>query len=211
MAKRDKNKALIVICWAFRKEGEVFFSLTKKLGKIFKIGNIYAVNLLCGPGKVKAAVDIMKYIHIFPVKFVISSGMCAGVSPKIKRIGQILTANCVIEFDQPYFKRHLLDFSFKEKKKIFLSGDFVLSSAKYRDFLYRKYKAIGLDWESAGLARVCKEKNIGFRVIRAVSDFGNKRAYLDYYINVPVLSKRLSIYLLGWLKRNNEKILNYII
>ncbi|MFH1013913.1 MAG: hypothetical protein V1769_05350, partial [Thermoplasmatota archaeon] len=83
------------------------------------------------------------------------------------------------------------------------SGDEDIVTIRRKIELFKKYKCLTVDWESAGFALTCKLNNVPFLIFRTVSDLAYEYTTLEYEKNqkmvvenmVETITKSLSVIL----------------
>ncbi len=195
----DLLKSKLINCVVEREGTFEFYSGT--------ISNVNVVILLSGIGKVSAAVGTTLLIERYKPDYIINTGTAGGLQNV--KIGDLILGNKIGYHDadltafgyslgqmaqQPaYFKpdnflsKVILDTvdNLPNKQDIYegtiLSGDSFMSDIeRVNETRINFPEALAVEMESAAIAQVCKQFNVPFVVLRAVSDLageGDSKAY----------------------------------
>ncbi len=176
----------------------------------FNYGTLWGkkvVAVVCGIGKVNAAVCAQILASEYKVDKVINVGIAGGIGENI-RPGDLVIADSLVQHDMDATafgdKRgqipRLDTFDFKSDTKLvelayncskesnehksfvgrIATGDeFVASVDKIR-FLNKEFNAIACEMEGGSIAHVCYLNSIPFVVIRSISDNANTGAHMDF-------------------------------
>lgn len=168
-------------------------------GHIIPFGDEILRTVLCGNGKVNAAVATTLLIEE-GVDIIVNFGLSGGISG-VKR-GDVVIGSKFLEHD---FDLTTLGYSIGEKplqKYVFesdkglqdlfkatysnlkcgtlVTGDSFVSSAEKRDMLSNAFGALACDMESAAIAFCCDINNVPFISLRKISDDAGASAIDDY-------------------------------
>ncbi|MBI5998593.1 5'-methylthioadenosine/adenosylhomocysteine nucleosidase [Clostridium perfringens] len=165
------------------------------------------VAVVCGIGKVNAAVCTQILISEYKVNKVINVGVAGGIGMEIYP-GDVVIANSLVQYDMdtsafgdPIGQIPRLDtFDFKcsqelvdlceeackenEEIKSFtgriVTGDQFVASVEKVKWLGEEFGASACEMEGGSIAHVCYLNNIPFVVIRSISDNANNGAHMDF-------------------------------
>lgn len=170
--------------------------------------NIQCTAVLCGVGKVSAAMCAQTLILKYNPSVILNVGVAGGIDASLK-IGDIVIAKSTIQhdFDVSAFPNrkkgqipgfsdisipctswitNLLIKCAKEIKNIkthsgtILTGDqFVNSKDKILE-LKNEFNGIACEMESGSIAQVCKTNNIDFGIVKSISDLANNNSTSDF-------------------------------
>ena len=171
------------------------------------------VAVVCGIGKVNAAVCTQILVSEYKVSSVINVGVAGGIGKDIYP-GDVVIAENLVQYDMdttafgdPIGQIPRLDtFDFKcdnalvqtakaacnEAKdfKTFsgriVSGDMFVASIDKIKWLEETFGAVACEMEGASIAHVCYLNNTPFVVIRSISDNANNGAHMDYEKFTPI-------------------------
>ena len=204
---------------------------TKKANMTFYKGtldNKDIIAVVCGIGKVNAAVCSQILISEFNVTSIINVGVAGGIGKDIYP-GDVVVATNLVQHDMdttvfgdPHGQIPRLDtFDFKcdetlvkasldaceEIKKIntfsgrIISGDQFISSVEKIQWFEKEFNAMACEMEGASIAQVCYLNNIPFVVIRSISDNANNGAHMDYEKFIPIAVRNSTILLKNIIQR----------
>lgn len=198
---------------------------TKKANMTFYKGtldNKDIIAVVCGIGKVNAAVCSQILISEFKVTSIINIGVAGGIGKDIYPGDVVVGTNLVQHdmdttvFGDPHGQIPRLDtFDFKcdealvkasleaceEIKEIntfsgrIISGDQFISSVEKIQWFEKEFNAMACEMEGASIAQVCYLNNIPFVVIRSISDNANNGAHMDYEKFIPIAVRNSTILL----------------
>ncbi|TGY41730.1 5'-methylthioadenosine/adenosylhomocysteine nucleosidase [Clostridium sartagoforme] len=198
---------------------------TKKANMTFYKGtldNKDIIAVVCGIGKVNAAVCSQILISEFNVTSIINVGVAGGIGKDIYPGDVVVGTNLVQHdmdttvFGDPHGQIPRLDtFDFKcdealikasleaceEIKEIntfsgrIISGDQFISSVEKIQWFEKEFNAMACEMEGASIAQVCYLNNIPFVVIRSISDNANNGAHMDYEKFIPIAVRNSTILL----------------
>ncbi len=159
--------------------------------------------IISGCGKIKSASATQYLIDTYPAKTYIHYGTAGAISDKPK-IGDIVIVTQVIEHDvvelfpkkvlppvhtisTERLKRQLKNFH--NSSLIWgsiLSGDEDVITTKRKKELYKQYKGLSVDWESAGFVLTCQLNQVQGYVFRGISDYAYEHTVLEYEMNQKI-------------------------
>jgi adenosylhomocysteine nucleosidase len=204
---------------------------TKKANMTFYKGilgdkNIIAV--VCGIGKVNAAICTQILISEYRVSSVINVGVAGGIGKNIYP-GDVVVGTDLVQHDMdttafgdPHGQIPRLDtFDFKCDEKLvkaalsaceeikeintfsgrIVSGDQFISSVEKIQWFEKEFNAISCEMEGASIAHVCYLNNIPCVVIRSISDNANNGAHMDYEKFIPIAVRNSTIILKSMLEK----------
>ena len=178
-------------------------SSTTKAGMTFNKGKLWSnevIAVVCGIGKVNAAVCTQILVSEFNVDKVINVGVAGGIGKDIYP-GDVVIATNLVEHDMdttafgdPHGQVPRMDtFDFKcdssliesansACKKVggfntftgrIVSGDVFVADVEKIKWLEKEFNALSCEMEGASIAHVCYLNNIPVVVIRSISDNAN--------------------------------------
>jgi adenosylhomocysteine/aminodeoxyfutalosine nucleosidase len=156
-------------------------------------------------GKVNAALTATMLIEKFGVEKVIFSGVAGAINESLK-IGDLIVASKLVQHDvditafgHPFgFIPESGDFIDSDKtlnsiahdvanelkikllEGIIATGDQFIADVKRKNWIRETYNADALEMEGASVAYVCKNLNIDFCVLRAISDTADMDAGFNF-------------------------------
>lgn len=185
-------------------------SKNERANMTFYKGNLWGqevVAVVCGIGKVNAAICAQILVSEYNVAKVINVGVAGGIDKKIFP-GDVVIANNLVQYDMdttafgdPFGQIPRLDtFDFKcddelvklaeeackENSDIksmtgrIVTGDQFVASVDKVKWLEAEFNAAACEMEGASIAHVCYLNNIPFVVIRSISDNANNGAHMDF-------------------------------
>lgn len=194
-------------------------SSTTKAGMTFNKGKLWSnevIAVVCGIGKVNAAVCTQILVSEFNVDKVINVGVAGGIGKDIYP-GDVVIATNLVEHDMdttafgdPHGQVPRMDtFDFKcdssliesansACKKVggfntftgrIVSGDVFVADVEKIKWLEKEFNALSCEMESASIAHVCYLNNIPVVVIRSISDNANNGAHMDFEKFTPIAVK----------------------
>lgn len=174
------------------------------------------VAVVCGIGKVNAAVCTQILISEYKADRIINVGVAGGIGKDIYP-GDIVIAENLVQHDMDTsafgdkigqiprldtfdFKcdKEMIDIAKKACKSIgtlkyfsgrIASGDQFVADIEKIKWLDKEFGAISCEMEGASIAQVCYLSNIPFVVIRSISDNANNGAHMDYEKFTPIAVK----------------------
>lgn len=172
-----------------------------------KLWNQNVVAVVCGIGKVNAAICSQILISEYNVNKVINVGVAGGVKKDIFP-GNVVIANNLVQYDMdttafgdPMGQIPRLDtFDFKcdaelvklaenacdENSEIksstgrIVTGDLFVASVEKVQWLEKEFDASACEMEGGAIAHTCYLNNVPFVVIRSISDNANNGAHMDF-------------------------------
>ena len=194
-------------------------SSTTKAGMTFNKGKLWSnevIAVVCGIGKVNAAVCTQILVSEFNVDTVINVGVAGGIGKDIYP-GDVVIATNLVEHDMdttafgdPHGQVPRMDtFDFKcdssliesansACKKVggfntftgrIVSGDVFVADVEKIKWLEKEFNALSCEMEGASIAHVCYLNNIPVVVIRSISDNANNGAHMDFEKFTPIAVK----------------------
>lgn len=193
------NKFKIVLLYAYDLEGKAILENFENPLEISK-GVHSAGNFLIyktGVGKSKTKKSLKKLFNLYPVNIVFSLGT-AGALDKNLKIGQVITADKIINFNRDKITEEftlesdflvtlcidLKEKGFKIKKGTLVTVDKPLLTPDQKEEHRNKFDAVACDMESAVAAEYTGKNNLQFYCLRIISDTHNQivpdiRPYLN--------------------------------
>jgi adenosylhomocysteine nucleosidase len=190
-----------------------------KANMTFNKGKLWGkdvVAVVCGIGKVNAAICTQILASEYKVNKVINVGVAGGIGKEIYP-GDIVVADNLVEHDMdttafgdPHGQIPRLDtFDFKCDTELvelarkacasikdintfvgrIVSGDEFIASLDKIQWLEKEFNALSCEMEGASIAHVCYLNNIPFVVIRSISDNANNGAHMDFEKFTPIAVK----------------------
>lgn len=185
----------------------------------FNKGSLWGKNVVavvCGIGKVNAAICTQILISEYHVDKIINVGVAGGINKDIYP-GDIVIAENLVEHDMdttsfgdPHGQIPRMDvFDFKcdpelvklaknvctdlEEINTFVgrivSGDQFIANIEKIKWLENEFSALSCEMEGASIAHTCYLNNVPFVVIRSISDNANNGAHLDFEKFTPIAVK----------------------
>ena len=185
---------------------------TQKYGMTFTRGTLHGKELVivvCGIGKVNAAMCTAVLINDFQPALVINSGVAGAVSPAVT-IGDLVIGTKAVEHDMNttplgdkqgevsfpngkvmYFEcdkaaARLLEAvcggiaDTKTARGVIASGDIFISDRSQRLRLNDRFGAVACEMEGAAIGHVCYCCGVPFVILRAISDDINENKGMDF-------------------------------
>lgn len=180
------------------------------------LGNKNIIAVVCGIGKVNAAVCTQILISEYNVTSVINVGVAGGIGKDIYP-GDVVVATDLVQHDMDTTifgdaigqVPRLDTFAFKCDEKLvkaaveaceeikeintfsgrIVSGDQFISSVDKIKWLLDTFNAVSCEMEGASIAHVCYLNNVPCVVIRSISDNANNGAHMDYDKFLPIAIK----------------------
>lgn len=177
------------------------------------------VVVVCGVGKVNAAMCTLALIQEYHPDCIVNSGVAGGVSKKVK-IGDIVVATCAVEHDMnitalgdkqgevsfPEGKVMYFDCDKKVaetlynactnledtkiEKGVVASGDIFISKRSQRIGINKLFSALACEMEGAAIAHVCSRANVPCGILRAISDDLDENEGMDFVKFCDMASKK---------------------
>lgn len=204
---------------------------TKKANMTFYRGTLGSKDIIavvCGIGKVNAAVCSQILISEFNATSIINVGVAGGIGKDIYPGDVVVGTNLVqhdmdtTAFGDPHGQIPRLDtFDFKCNETLvkaaleaceeineintfsgrIISGDQFISSVNKIKWFEEEFKAMACEMEGASIAQVCYLNNIPCVVIRSISDNANNGAHMDYEKFIPIAVRNSTIILKNMLQK----------
>ncbi len=191
-----------------------------KANMTFNKGKLWGkdvVAVVCGIGKVNAAICTQILASEYNVDRVINVGVAGGIGKEIYP-GDIVIADNLVEHDMDTtafgdahgqiprmdtfdFKcdKELIEAAKKACKSInpdihtfvgrIVSGDVFVANIEKIQWLEKEFSALSCEMEGASIAHVCYLNKIPFVVIRSISDNANNGAHMDFEKFTPIAVK----------------------
>lgn len=166
------------------------------------------VVVMCGIGKVNAAICAQAMIMRYAPQYIINSGIGGGLTTETD-IGDIVIAKCVVQHDMdttsfgdpmgllnlpggdrvelPCDTRLIKcaesiceSIGVKAHIGVLATGDQFITSREKRLALNKSFNAIACEMEGGSIGQACYRSNIPFIIIRAISDNVEKNNHMDY-------------------------------
>lgn len=173
-----------------------------------KINGVACVVVMCGIGKVNAAICTQTMIMKYRPDYIINSGIGGGLTEKTD-IGDIVLADSVVQHDMDTTAfgdpRGLLDLptgntvsipcsdkllkkaraacdelTFKYHIGTVATGDQFISNTEKRNELKSTFNAIACEMEGGSIGQTCYRSVVPFIIIRVISDNTVKSNHMDY-------------------------------
>ena len=193
-------------------------SSTTKAGMTFNKGKLWSnevIAVVCGIGKVNAAVCTQILVSEFNVDKVINVGVAGGIGKDIYPGDVVIATNLVDHMDTTAFgdphgqvpRMDTFDFKCDSSliesansacKKVggfntftgrIVSGDVFVADVEKIKWLEKEFNALSCEMEGASIAHVCYLNNIPVVVIRSISDNANNGAHMDFEKFTPIAVK----------------------
>lgn len=171
------------------------------------------VAVVCGIGKVNAAVCTQLLVSEYNVTSVINVGVAGGIGKDIYP-GDVVVGTNLVQYDMdttafgdPFGQIPRMDtFDFKCDERLvevakaacteagtfktfsgrIVSGDMFVASIEKIQWLEKEFGALACEMEGASIAHVCYLNNTPFVVIRSISDNANNGAHMDFEKFTPI-------------------------
>lgn len=167
-----------------------------------------AVVVMCGIGKVNAALCVQVLVDRFDVTHVINTGVAGSLDARID-IGDMVVSTDVVHHDMNVEALgyalgqvpNMEHFSFAADEHLraeatrvahevapdvtvyegrVASGDQFVSSAEQKDFILSTFEALCCEMEGAAIAHACVLNAVPFVIVRVISDKADGSAHVDY-------------------------------
>ncbi len=187
------------------KESKMISSMEFVKGKLHGID---CVLVICGPGKVNAAICTQTMILEYSPEFIINTGVAGGIGADI-HIGDIVVARDVVQHDMDttglgdpkgfisgiqvvkinccekisqVIYTILKEQHFGNNIHIgtIATGDQFIGSREKKEMIYNDFNALVCDMECGSIGQVCYMNNVDFVSIKAISDNANESAELNF-------------------------------
>lgn len=177
------------------------------------------VVVVCGVGKVNAAMCSFALIQNFAPDYVVNSGVAGSVSEKVS-VGDIVVATNAVEHDMNttalgdlqgevsfpegkvmYFDcdEKVRDTLYNSAKKLkdtrvekgtVASGDIFISERRQRVKIGETFNALACEMEGAAIAHICDRAEVPCGILRAISDDLNENEGMDFVKFCEMASKK---------------------
>lgn len=204
----------------------------------FTLGTLHGKDVcvvVCGVGKVNAAMCALMLIEKYKPDLVLNSGVAGSLSP-IVGIGDIVVATKSVEHDMNgtalgdkqgeitfpdgnmmFFEcdkqaSTLLASICKEipdtkvAQGIIASGDIFVSDRKQRFKINDRFGALACEMEGAAIGHVCVRCEVPYGIIRAISDDLDENKGMDFVKFCEFASKKTVAAVSGFVKAYSDKI-----
>ena len=205
-------------------------TIQKIANQIFYEGTIYdqpVTVVQSGIGKVNATIATTLLIHEFDVDVVINTGSAGGIGENLS-IGDLVIATSlsyhdadnrgfgytygqIPQMDAEYLVDEKLGNMIEEaapplgwqvQKGLIVSGDsFISDTAQIKKIKKHFPEALVTEMEGAAVAQTCRQFDIPFAVIRAVSDTADEEATVNFDEFVLLAGKRSAELILALIKK----------
>lgn len=190
------------------------------------IGNYDVVLMLCGIGKVSAALGAQAMITRFAPEMVINIG-CAGALSEKLRVGDIVLADKTVEWDIDLMPIGLPRGYISALDSVMVrvdqeinallaevigpeayhgtiaSGDQFVSRPEQRKLILDSFPdALCAEMEGAAIGHVCAQNNIPFTIVRSISDTANGDSGVEFAAFAEIAGKKTASYMLEFLRRS---------
>ena len=204
----------------------------------FTLGTLHGKDVcvvVCGVGKVNAAMCALMLIEKYKPNLVLNSGVAGSLSP-IVGIGDIVVATKSVEHDMNgtalgdrqgeitfpdgnmmFFEcdkqaSTLLAAICKEipdtkvAQGIIASGDIFVSDRKQRFKINDRFGALACEMEGAAIGHVCARCEVPYGIIRAISDDLDENKGMDFVKFCELASKKTVAAVSGFVKAYSDKM-----
>ena len=204
----------------------------------FTLGTLHGKDIcivVCGVGKVNAAMCALMLIEKYKPNLVLNSGVAGSLSP-IVGIGDIVVATKSVEHDMNgtalgdkqgeitfpdgnmmFFEcdkqaSTLLAAICKEipdtkvAQGIIASGDIFVSDRKQRFKINDRFGALACEMEGAAIGHVCVRCRVPYGIIRAISDDLDENKGMDFVKFCELASKKTVAAVSGFVKAYSDKM-----
>lgn len=204
----------------------------------FTLGTLHGKDVcivVCGVGKVNAAMCALMLIEKYKPNIVLNSGVAGSLSP-IVGIGDIVVATKSVEHDMNgtalgdkqgeitfpdgnmmFFEcdkqaSTLLAAICKEipdtkvAQGIIASGDIFVSDRKQRFKINDRFGALACEMEGAAIGHVCVRCEVPYGIIRAISDDLDENKGMDFVKFCELASKKTVAAVSGFVKAYSDKM-----
>lgn len=204
----------------------------------FTLGTLHGKDVcivVCGVGKVNAAMCALMLIEKYKPDIVLNSGVAGSLSP-IVGIGDIVVATKSVEHDMNgtalgdkqgeitfpdgnmmFFECNkqastLLAAICKEipdtkvAQGIIASGDIFVSDRKQRFKINDRFGALACEMEGAAIGHVCVRCEVPYGIIRAISDDLDENKGMDFVKFCELASKKTVAAVSGFVKAYSDKM-----
>ena len=202
----------------------------------FTLGKLHGKEIcivVCGVGKVNAAMCALMLIERYKPDFILNSGVAGSLSP-IVSIGDIVVATKAVEHDMngtalgdkqgeiTFPEGNMMFFECdkqastllasvcrkipdtKVAQGIIASGDIFISDRKQRFKINDRFGAIACEMEGAAVGHVCVRCEVPYGIIRAISDDLDENKGMDFVKFCELASKKTVIAVSEFVKEYNN-------
>lgn len=196
-----------IVCAMIEEQDSIISALNLQVKKIagkFEVSSTQLNNhqlffILCGIGKVNAAIHTQYLIDTYQIESIINVGVAGSLSHDLT-FGDVVIANDLVQHDMdvtsfglPLGQIPRMDtFSFVASEKLvsitqaiesadhktvvgrIVSGDQFIDNKDRAEFISREFNALACEMEGAAIAHVCHINNVPFLVVRALSDMAGR-------------------------------------
>src|SRR5690625_1702015 len=180
------------------------------------------VAVVCGVGKVNAALCTQLLITEFQVQQIINIGIAGGLDPELMP-GDVVIADSLIHHDMDVtalglplgqiYRLPNFDLVTDKQRRTrvqaaaqnitahrtkvgrIATGDQFIADPKKAQFIHQHFNALACEMESASIAQVCTLNQCPFICIRSLSDNANSGAHMDFEQFLPIAVENSSILL----------------
>jgi len=191
------------------------------------------VAVVCGVGKVNAALCAQLLITHFQVGRLINIGIAGGLDPELVP-GDIVIADRLVQHDVDVsalglppgqiYRHPEFDFptdpamlslaqeacalitDHRTKVGCVATGDQFIADNQKARYIYQQFGALACEMESASIAQVCRLNKCPFIVIRSLSDNANSGAHMDFDAFLPIAVQNSSILLKAMFQTANNHV-----
>lgn len=204
----------------------------------FTLGTLHGRDVcivVCGVGKVNAAMCALMLIEKYKPDLVLNSGVAGSLSP-IVGIGDIVVATKSVEHDMngtalgdkqgeiTFPNGNMMFFECdkqastllaaicreipdtKVAQGIIASGDIFVSDRKQRFKINDRFGALACEMEGAAIGHVCVRCEVPYGIIRAISDDLDENKGMDFVKFCELASKKTVAAVSGFVKAYSDKI-----
>ena len=204
----------------------------------FTLGTLHGKDVcivVCGVGKVNAAMCALMLIEKYKPNLVLNSGVAGSLSP-IVGIGDIVVATKSVEHDMngtalgdkqgeiTFPDGNMLFFECdkqastllaaickeipdtKVAQGIIASGDIFVSDRKQRFKINDRFGALACEMEGAAIGHVCVRCEVPYGIIRAISDDLDENKGMDFVKFCELASKKTVAAVSGFVKVYSDKM-----
>lgn len=173
--------------------------------------------IISGSGKIKSASATQLIIDQFPAHLYIHYGTAGALTTSLS-IGDTVVATEIVEHDvrelfpkviPPPIHYPTVEAINNLRKHLptgfvygrILSGDEDVIKSSRRNFLFRTYRGLSVDWESAGFSLTCNLNNKSHIVLRVISDLAYENTSTEYRSNQQTVISKLTTTLIRLITR----------
>lgn len=204
----------------------------------FTLGTLHGRDVcivVCGVGKVNAAMCALMLIEKYKPDLVLNSGVAGSLSP-IVGIGDIVVATKSVEHDMngtalgdkqgeiTFLDGNMMFFECdkqastllaavcktipdtKVAQGIIASGDIFVSDRKQRFKINDRFGALACEMEGAAIGHVCVRCEVPYGIIRAISDDLDENKGMDFVKFCELASKKTVAAVSGFVKAYSDKM-----